>query len=105
MSTFEDAQAPSKMLMLTVLGTLGHLGAELALPARLPELRDLPDPDQRNSIRLSAVVSDAVPAQARKRRLEAVAIIGLGPIPAAWLLVCGLVALVRWIRRGFEPST
>lgn len=29
----------------------------------------------------------------------------LAPIPIAWLLVWGLVALVRWVRRGFQPST
>jgi hypothetical protein len=33
-----------------------------------------------------------------------VAIVALAPIPIAWLLVWGLVALVRWIRRGFQPS-
>ena len=44
-------------------------------------------------------------ADARGRRLTAVAIVGLGPIPVAWMLVYGLVALVRWIRRGFQPST
>ena len=44
-------------------------------------------------------------ADARRRRLTAVAIVGLGPIPVAWMLVYGLVALVRWIRRGFQPST
>jgi hypothetical protein len=43
-------------------------------------------------------------AQARQRRLEAVAIIGLGPIPVAWILAYGLDALVRWIRRGFQPA-
>lgn len=44
-------------------------------------------------------------ADAQQRRLTAVAIVGLGPIPVAWLLVYGLVALVRWIGRGFQPST
>ena len=44
-------------------------------------------------------------ADARGRRITAVAIVGLGPIPVAWMLVYGLVALVRWIRRGFQPST
>lgn len=33
------------------------------------------------------------------------AFVALAPIPIAWLLVWGLVALVRWIRRGFKPST
>jgi hypothetical protein len=33
------------------------------------------------------------------------AITALVPIPVAWLLAWGLVALVRWIRRGFQPST
>jgi uncharacterized membrane protein len=44
-------------------------------------------------------------ADARGRRLTAIALVGLGPIPVAWLLVYGLVGLVRWIRRGFQPST
>jgi hypothetical protein len=44
-------------------------------------------------------------ADARGRRLTAVAIVGLGPLPVAWVMVYGLVALVRWIRRGFQPST
>ena len=44
-------------------------------------------------------------AEARERRITAVTIVGLGPIPVAWMLVYGLVALVRWIRRGFQPST
>lgn len=44
-------------------------------------------------------------AVARGRRLEAAATVGLGPLPVAWMLVYGLVALVRWIRRGFQPST
>jgi hypothetical protein len=35
----------------------------------------------------------------------AAAFIGLVPIPIAWLLVYGLIALVRWIRRGFQPLT
>jgi hypothetical protein len=43
-------------------------------------------------------------AEARQRRVTVVAVVGLGPIPIAWLLICALVALVRWIRRGFEPS-
>jgi hypothetical protein len=44
-------------------------------------------------------------ADARRQRLTAVAIVGLGPLPVAWVLVYGLVALVRWIIRGFQPST
>jgi hypothetical protein len=32
-------------------------------------------------------------------------LVGLAPIPIAWFLVYGLVGLVRWIRRGFAPST
>jgi hypothetical protein len=32
------------------------------------------------------------------------AISALLPIPVAWLLVWGLVGLVRWIRRGFQAS-
>jgi hypothetical protein len=35
---------------------------------------------------------------------RAVPWVALAPIPLAWLLVWGLVALVRWIRRGFQPS-
>lgn len=44
-------------------------------------------------------------ANAVEQRLAMVALVGLAPIPIAWLLVWGLVALVRWIRRGFKPST
>jgi hypothetical protein len=44
-------------------------------------------------------------AEAQERRLMAVAIVGLGPLPLAWMLVYGLIALVRWIRRGFQSST
>jgi hypothetical protein len=29
----------------------------------------------------------------------------LVPIPIAWLIAYGLVGLMRWIRRGFIPST
>jgi hypothetical protein len=32
------------------------------------------------------------------------ALAALVPIPIAWLLVYALIALVRWIRRGFSPS-
>jgi hypothetical protein len=32
-----------------------------------------------------------------------VAFVALAPIPIAWLLVWGLVALVRWVRRGLQP--
>lgn len=28
----------------------------------------------------------------------------LAPIPIAWLLIWGLIATVRWIGRGFQPS-
>ena len=30
------------------------------------------------------------------------AIVGLTPIPIAWLIVYGIVGLVRWIRAGFQ---
>lgn len=40
-------------------------------------------------------------AEARQRRLMAVAVIGIGPIPVTWLIIYGVAALVRWIRRGF----
>jgi hypothetical protein len=43
-------------------------------------------------------------ADARQRRLTAVAVVGLGPIPVAWLLVYALVVLVRWIKRGFQDT-
>jgi hypothetical protein len=33
------------------------------------------------------------------------AIVGLVPIPVAWLLVYIVVWTVRWIGRGFQPST
>src|SRR5689334_8869834 len=33
------------------------------------------------------------------------ATVGLSPIAITWLLVWGLVALVRWLRRGPEPTT
>jgi hypothetical protein len=29
----------------------------------------------------------------------------LAPIPIAWLIAYGLIALARWIRRGFDPWT
>jgi hypothetical protein len=38
------------------------------------------------------------------RPWNSAAIVGLAPIPITWLLVWGLVAVVRWIRRGFAPS-
>lgn len=44
-------------------------------------------------------------AEAQQRQLAAVAVLGFGPIPLVWLLVCGLVAVVRWIKRGFEPAS
>jgi hypothetical protein len=31
------------------------------------------------------------------------ALVALGPIPIAWLVVYGLIVIVRWIRRGFQP--
>jgi hypothetical protein len=43
-------------------------------------------------------------ADARQRRLTAVAVVGFGPIPIAWLLVYALVVLVRWIKRGFQDT-
>ena len=82
----------------------GHLGTELALRARISELRDLPDPDQCQPSDCQQLFQTQL-ADARERRITAVAIVGLGPIPVAWMLVYGLVALVRWIRRGFQPST
>jgi hypothetical protein len=33
-----------------------------------------------------------------------IAIFVLAPIPIAWLIAFMLVALVRWIRRGFKPT-
>ena len=33
-----------------------------------------------------------------------VAIVGLGPIPFAWLIVYGFVALGRWIKVGFKSA-
>ena len=33
------------------------------------------------------------------------ATVGLSPIAITWLLVWGLIALVRWLRRGPEPTT
>jgi hypothetical protein len=42
---------------------------------------------------------------ARRRRVAAVAIVGLGPIPLAWLVLYALVALLRWIKRGFHPPS
>jgi uncharacterized membrane protein len=41
----------------------------------------------------------------RDEELGMFAIVALAPIPIAWLLAYGIVALVRWIRRGFQPST
>lgn len=34
----------------------------------------------------------------------ATAFVALVPIPIAWLIVYGLLRLVRWVRRGFAPS-
>jgi len=42
--------------------------------------------------------------EAQQRQLAAVAVLGIGPLPVAWLLVYGLVAIVRWIRRGFQST-
>jgi hypothetical protein len=42
---------------------------------------------------------------ARRKRAAAVAIVGLGPIPIVWLLLYALVALMRWIKRGFQPPS
>ena len=36
-----------------------------------------------------------------KYHWEAAAVVALVPIPVAWLLVWGLVSLVRWVRAGF----
>jgi hypothetical protein len=48
----------------------------------------------------------------RETRLRAIAVprgasaavVALAPLLIVWLLVYGLVVLVRWIRRGFHPS-
>jgi hypothetical protein len=32
------------------------------------------------------------------------ALTGLAPIPIPWLLVYGLIGLVRWIRQGFKAT-
>ena len=39
--------------------------------------------------------------EAVKGRWWAAAMVAFAPIPFAWLLVWGLVALVRWVRGGF----
>lgn len=44
-------------------------------------------------------------ATARQQRPTAVAIVAVAPIPFAWLLGYALVGIVRWIRRGFQPSS
>jgi hypothetical protein len=44
-------------------------------------------------------------ARARQQRLTAVAIVAIAPIPFAWLLTYLLISIVRWIRRGFQPSS
>ena len=79
------------------------LGAQPPLRARLPKLCNLPD-----SVIASASdcrqLYETQFADARQRRLTAVAVVGLGPIPVAWLLVYALVALVRWIKRGFQST-
>ena len=31
-------------------------------------------------------------------------VVGLGPIPFAWLIAWALVAIYRWIKRGFDSS-
>jgi hypothetical protein len=54
-----------------------------------------------------ACLEEAEPVAMKTVHMESrwnVAIVALAPIPIAWLLVWGLVALVRWIRRGFQPS-
>ena len=42
--------------------------------------------------------------EAVKYHWHAAAIVAFVPIPFAWLLVWGLVALVRWLRAGSGPD-
>jgi hypothetical protein len=39
----------------------------------------------------------------RRPHWLAAATVGLSPIAIAWLLVGGLMAMVRWIKRGLQP--
>jgi hypothetical protein len=39
----------------------------------------------------------------RARRYHPV-VVALAPVPIVWVLVYALVGIVRWIRRGFQPS-
>jgi hypothetical protein len=54
--------------------------------------------------------SDAAPAQDagcgqwKQYRVLMPLVFGLAPIPIAWLLVYGLVGVVRWLRRGFAAN-
>ena len=58
-----------------------------------------------------ALTGDCVDLAMEGRRLdllnknETAAFNALVPIPIAWLLVYGLLGLVRWIRRGFQPAS
>ena len=48
------------IVLSVVWAIMGSIWALNCSSARLPELRDLPDPDQRQPFRLSATFSDAV---------------------------------------------
>ena len=43
-------------------------------------------------------------ADADTYKWKVAALTGLAPIPIAWLLVYGLIGLVRWIRQGFKAT-
>jgi hypothetical protein len=44
-------------------------------------------------------------AAAEPQKTLYIALFGLAPIPMAWLLGWGIVALLRWVRRGFHPAS
>jgi hypothetical protein len=54
-----------------------------------------------------ACIEETRPAteKVQQEGLSELAIRAFIPIPVAWLLAYMIVWLVRWIRRGFQPST
>ena len=50
-------------------------------------------------------IRDEALAYADTQKTSKILIVALAPIPIVWLLIYGVIGLVRWIRRGFQPST
>jgi hypothetical protein len=64
------------------------------------ELKALGRPNGIDCAEEAGRVASAVPQQSAWSAAIAVFV----PIPIAWLIAFALVALMRWIRRGFSPS-